>query len=353
MTTATKSKKASRKKYPKVSDEQKLQNAQEKFDKMALRIIEEKHVMFWDAMQDFGMGRHCGRDGNVYKGVRNQAYLAGEACLNDYQSRQWLTYNRISELGGQVRKGEYSSQIFNIYFAPLKCWHKGDCDCNYIVVTVPAGNGSVKRERHLVNPETGQVIKTKRTGALAVFNIDQADWSDAPEGKPIDPTIDLNATVTANELADSIISQYVETTGVKVVEVPLSEAPNWTEHPDQINLPLKAQWTAEGAYYSTIFHEMAHSTSIRDDKRVKRDLRGYYAKGQHVRGAEEMAAEIASAYLRAYTGIESETLTDNSAAYVQSWANVIKADPKVIAEAMDLADRISRYILSCAKECAA
>ena len=66
-----------------------------------------------------------------------------------------------------------------------------------------------------------------------------------------------------------------------------------------------------------------------------------------------MAAEIASAYLRAYAGIESETLTDNSAAYVQSWANVIKDDPKVIAESMDLADRISRYILSCAKECAA
>ena len=349
MTTAQKTKKVSKKRKG-MNDEQRHARAVENFNKKALEFINNKNLLFWDAMQDFGMGLHCGRDGKNYKGPRNQMMLAMEASLNGYKSRQWLTYRYISELGGQVRKGEYSTEVFNIFLAPRKC-HHGDegCGCNYIVVTVPQYDGSVKRERHIVDSD-GKVVKVKRTGSTPVFNLDQADWENAPKGKPQDPTLDIDATVTANEAADSIIAQYIATTGVKVVEVPLSEAPNWTKHNDQINLPLKAQWTSEGAYYSVMFHEMAHSTAIREDKRVKRNVSGYHFS-DNVRGPEEMAAELTSAYLKAFTGVQGDQLEENSIAYVQSWAAAINNNPTLIAASMDMADRISRYILSCAEEC--
>lgn len=65
--------------------------------------------------------------------------------------------------------------------------------------------------------------------------------------------------------------------------------------PDKITIPPKAVFDDLDEYYSTLFHELVHSTA--HPSRLKRDCD--YRFGSHSHGREELVAEMGSAFLTA------------------------------------------------------
>jgi antirestriction protein ArdC len=112
---------------------------------------------------------------------------------------------------------------------------------------------------------------------------------------------------------------------------------------DYIGLPEPRRFNSEAEYYSTVFHELVHSTG--HEKRLKRfgvtERNGF---GSDPYGKEELVAELGSAFLCGQAGIVDRTI-DNSAAYLQNWLKQLKADRTLIVSAAAQAQRATDFIL--------
>ena len=93
-------------------------------------------------------------------------------------------------------------------------------------------------------------------------------------------------------------------------------------------------------FYSTMLHEMAHSTMT--PQRLNRDGMGRFGDPKYAK--EELVAELTAAMISHSMGFDSK-VTDNSAAYLDSWIGVLKQEPKFIVSVMADVNRASDMIL--------
>ena len=107
---------------------------------------------------------------------------------------------------------------------------------------------------------------------------------------------------------------------------------------------MKEQYKVINEYYSTTFHEITHSTGHQN--RLNRLQSGQVAAfGSEEYSKEELVAEIGSAALMNLLGIETIKTFRNTAAYIQSWLNVLKNDNKFIVSASSKAEKAVNFIL--------
>lgn len=99
--------------------------------------------------------------------------------------------------------------------------------------------------------------------------------------------------------------------------------------------------TAE--YYSTVFHELTHSTG--HEKRLNRLNRAAFF-GTDDYGKEELVAEIGAATLVNHVGLETPASFRNNTAYVQNWLKVLKNDKRFIVSAAVKAEKAVNLILN-------
>ncbi len=110
---------------------------------------------------------------------------------------------------------------------------------------------------------------------------------------------------------------------------------------DIVTMPLRSQFHSEAEYFSTVFHELGHSTG--STNRLNRStLTGGHKFGSKPYSYEELVAELCSCYLCGLAGIEKSN--DNSAAYLQSWLKCLEADPSLLGKASALAQKAFDYI---------
>ena len=89
---------------------------------------------------------------------------------------------------------------------------------------------------------------------------------------------------------------------------------------------------------------MTHSTGHKS--RLNRLQNGAVAAfGSETYSKEELIAEIGSASLMNIVGIETPKTFKNSAAYIQSWLQVLRNDNKFIISASSRAEKAVNYIL--------
>lgn len=146
------------------------------------------------------------------------------------------------------------------------------------------------------------------------------------------------------EKAEAIISGY--TNPPKITHAPGGA---WYKAGvDQVNVPKKNEFKDVNKYYSTIFHELVHSTGHK--QRLKRDGIANTSFFESLTySKEELVAEIGASFLCAMAGIDNTTL-DNSAAYIQGWLGVLKDDPKMVVHASQQAQKAADWILGKQKE---
>lgn len=96
-------------------------------------------------------------------------------------------------------------------------------------------------------------------------------------------------------------------------------------------------------YYGTLYHELGHSTGhITRLNRLKKTA--HFGNAEYSR--EELVAELTSAILCSHTGIDSDKLTSNNAAYIGSWLKAIKSDINMVLVAAAKAEKAAEYILN-------
>jgi antirestriction protein ArdC len=112
---------------------------------------------------------------------------------------------------------------------------------------------------------------------------------------------------------------------------------------DYINMPKKKSFKTVEAYYSTLFHEMVHSSG--SEKRLGRPgVTEMNEFGSDAYSMEELIAEIGTAYLCSVTGI-AQAEFENSAAYIKGWLTNFKNDKRFIVKAAAQAQKAVDYLL--------
>ena len=280
------------------------------------RICEmlEQGFIPWD--KPWAMANSCawsGNSGNPYS-LLNQFFLADpkkkykdwEELMEDI-SGEWVTFKQAIDRGGNVRKGEEGRKVVFFRMVPNK-----DED----------GNKTEKMHPVLT--------------WYTVFKISQCEGIEQKFHKDAGQLYDFNPDQTADEVA----SNYIFREGITFRTVK-SDRAYYNPTEDKVTLPLPEQFKNNGEYYSTLFHELTHSTG--HPNRLNRIVKTA-AFGDEDYSAEELVAEIGSASIMATLGIENDKTFRNSAAYVQNWLKALRNDKKLIVTASAKAEKAIKYI---------
>jgi antirestriction protein ArdC len=233
-----------------------------------------------------------------YRGI-NIFLLASQG----YGSRYWVTYRQAQALGGTVRKSQHGSKVV--------FWKIGE----------------YRRE----NRETEETKNHKSIllRYYTVFNLEQCEGIKSP-----DPVRVINPL----EQCESIINSMPNPPGF----VQDARACYWPST-DTVGMPARSGFHSAEEYYSTLFHEITHSTG--HPSRVGREgIMNHNPFGSDDYSKEELVAEMGAAMLCSVAGIESRTF-GNSAAYLQTWINKLKSDSRLIVSAASQAQKAADYIL--------
>ena len=229
---------------------------------------------------------------HAYRGI-NVPLLWQEAAEKGYAHHLWLSYKQAEGLKGQVRKGERGTHI--VFTKKLRGKDEDD------------------------NPKQFSMLKT-----FNVFNIAQIDGLKLPQPEPIEQG-------SRNDRLDQVIADTnvrINHGGNQACYVPSM---------DFISMPLRGQFKDEESYYATMFHELGHATGAKH--RLDRDLSGRF--GTHKYAAEELVAEMCSAFLCASLGVQGEL---RHVGYLDYWLKLLKEDDRAIFTASSKAQQAADFI---------
>ena len=286
----------------------------------------EKSTVIWQcSWNQAGLPKNI-TTGISYRGW-NIFWLNFHTMLNGYATPYYLTYKQAQALGGNIRKGEKGTRI--VYWATIESKRKDDGSDSTANNATTADTDALQ-----VKPSTKLVPK-----AHTVFNIAQAEGIDFD--LPSSTFKSKNEQILACEqvIADMSNPPVIHCNGNSAYYIPST---------DTVVIPsLTSSITAEG-YYSTFFHELAHSTghSSRLNRKELVESDGY---GKANYAKEELTAEMTSAFLCAITSIGLPTLA-NSAAYIKGWLKALRNDKTHILKAAAQAQRACDYILNVSYE---
>lgn len=234
----------------------------------------------------------------AYNGI-NRLLLAQEAEEKEYNCNYWLTFNQIKKAGGHLKKGSKA--------CPIAFWK---------ISTI--------EDKEKEGEEKTSVLLRYYN----VFNASCVEGIDIPESKGAEELLD------AEEIVKGFSNKpAINYSGGRACYYPIE---------DKISIPNIRTFKDSEGYYTTLFHELVHSTGHKSRLNRKgvanpsrfRDER--YAK-------EELVAELGGAFLEAKAGIAVKI--DNHAAYIQSWLKALKDDTRMIIYAASQADKAAAHIL--------
>ncbi|HAV9324102.1 TPA: DNA primase, partial [Escherichia coli] len=111
---------------------------------------------------------------------------------------------------------------------------------------------------------------------------------------------------------------------------------------DRIVMPLSSQFDSVADYWTTLLHELVHSTG--HEKRLRRaGISSFAGRKSPEYAFEELIAEMGSAFLCAHLGIAGDVQHES---YIDGWLNVLKSDKKALFRACRQAREASEYLLT-------
>ena len=242
-----------------------------------------------------------------YRGINN-------LLLNSlgYAENKFLTFKQVQDLGGRVKKGEKANLVV------LWVW----VDETKRMQTVEA----VARKHPLLR-------------YYHVFNISQcmgipAQNSSLFEPKHNDPIAHCEEIIEAMPKKPKIL--HNENSAYYHIAA------------DYINMPKIEMFESSQSYYTTLFHELIHSTGY-EDRLNRQCLTEMAPFGSESYSIEELIAEIGTCYITSYAGIGVNELANN-VAYIQGWLKRLKEDKKFIVYASAQAQKAVDYILNIKRE---
>lgn len=190
----------------------------------------------------------------------------------------------------------------------------------------------------------------KKRNVLKYYEVADRKWFKNSKGEMLPSRVESGEVVIVHEEPKKVIDAYIERSGVEVV-YDSADTPCYLPMLDKIE--LNPYIKDEEAWYSTAFHEFAHSTGAENrlnrkgvnypkgiDNKEKKDL---YA-------VEECIAEITASLLCAECGIYTMETSEskeyeNNLAYVHVWKKRVQDWGKSFIYIVSQADKAFNYIL--------
>ena len=230
----------------------------------------------------------------TYSGI-NIPILWSAAKHAGYVDHAWMTFRQTIDLGGCVRKGEKSTHIV---FA-----------------------------KQLTVKEEDEERKVNMLRGYSVFNVAQIDG--------------LPATVATPEPVEEVTEDNAERF-IKAIPADIRHGGSracFVSSLDIIQLPSRSAFIDDGNYHATTLHELGHWSG--HEKRLNRDLKNRF--GSQAYAAEELIAELTSAFLCAHLGVNGEL---RHASYIDHWITLLKEDNRAIFTAASKASQAADYLRS-------
>jgi antirestriction protein ArdC len=270
------------------------------------------------------------------RNLRGNKYNAGNAFFlsllsewKGYTLPVFFTFLQAKQENVLICKGESS---FPVVFYRRYVVHK------------ETGHSIPEDEYNLLSKDEKEDYKFKFTlNYYKVFNIEQTNFSEVHPERFQKIADEANQRMPeTNDYSHEALNELLHSWYCPI-RVQRSNKACYAPTLDYIVLPLKEQFARAEQFYSTMLHEMAHSTGHKD--RLNRDLRGKedcYAK-------EELVAELTAAVTGSLLGI-SVTPDPNNASYLKHWLKVLKEEPKFLFSLFSMVNKASSLILQKVEE---
>jgi antirestriction protein ArdC len=238
--------------------------------------------------------------GKPYRGINVLLLWSSE-----YSSPFWLTFKQAQALKGCVRKSEHGTPILFYKQLPEHATKNEEA------------TGEDERVPFVLCHYT--VFNVEQCGGLTLPQIEQP--TNAPE-------------IDADETCEAIVAGWKNR--------PRLHLTSETEHrayyrpgTDSVHMPARCRFVDAPHYYSTLFHELVHSTG--HESRLHRTFGDRF--GDELYSKEELVAEMGAAFLCAIAGIANEHTDRNTTAYIQNWIEKLEEDNRLIVHAAANAQR--------------
>ena len=318
------------------------EKAIDRFAEMMVARLEEMKGQQWEKGWIDGSGKTQGLPQNLsgrrYSG-HNDFFLQLHTAMKGYDMPVYATYKQLKDAGATIGKGEKAM--------PVIYWNITHRDEHGQKVSDEAYEAMTKAEQEKV--KTVPVLM-----GYYVWNLQQTNF---PEVKP-EKFAKLQEQFKAPEMKDTVgmyeskefdamIDKQAWVCKINTVE---SAGAFYSQSKDEITVPMKAQFNIHNTpeetykdgmeYYSSIAHEMAHSTGV--EKRLGRDMEGHFGDKKYAK--EELVAELTAAMVGNTMGFDKRIL-DNNAKYVDGWMDTLKKEPRFILSVMADVNKASKMIL--------
>ena len=275
------------------------------YEKITAQIIEslKNNDVPWQKPWIGAQGAVSHTNGRPYS-LLNQ-FLLGRAG-------EWLTFRQIESEGGKIKKGEKAGFVVFWKFLP-----KYGTD------------------------ENGEQIIIGEFPMLKYYNVWHISQVEGIEPKFPQQVFEHQPI----ENAEKIALDYIEREQLKIARDDESDKACYSPMLDKVTLPKMSQFAVIEEYYSTLFHELTHSTGAK--QRLNREgVTNFDFFASHQYSKEELVAELGAAFLVNLAGLDSTKAFNNSVAYIQSWLKALENDPKMIVSAASKAEQAAKFILS-------
>jgi antirestriction protein ArdC len=225
-----------------------------------------------------------------------------------YAQNYFLTWKQLKALGGNVKTGEKGHIV--IFWKPAE-----------------------KRERENDNQTNSEPAPILRY--YMVYNIAQCDGISEMFTIPDSPY-----PVSTIGACDEIIERMPNCPTIKHTKQKAFYSPS----KDYINMPKQQTFKNTESYYSTLFHELVHSTG-HGSRLNRKGIVDNPDFGTEMYSQEELVAEIGACFLNSAAGIEHIEF-DNSVAYINNWLERLQSDTRLIVYASIQAQKAVEYILN-------
>ncbi len=246
------------------------------------------------------------RTGKPYRGVNVMLLWSTPFALPF-----WLTFKQAQELGGTVRKGE-----------------KGTATVFYKQLT---GESKNDEEAAVTSEESGKQDRSPFVlTSYTVFNVEQCDGLKIPEllaGEEM-------TSVEIDDTCDAFVKGWQNRPTLALTWANERRAA-YCPATDTVHMPARFRFLEPSLYYSTLFHELVHSTG--HPSRLHRTFGSTF--GDELYNKEELVAEMGAAFLCAHTGIANQHSERNTTAYLQNWIERLGSDNRLILQAASAAQK--------------
>ncbi len=249
--------------------------------------------------------------GGAYNYVTGRSYgLLNQLCLG--QPGPYATFDQIQTCGGRIIKGSKASSI--VFFKKIEAEQTDDTNAKELQDTKPKW-----------------VLRR-----YSVFHV--------PTQTLNMPELPNHKENTHNRIfeVEELTKGYIARESI-VFEEALSNEAYYSPSEDKVHVPMLAQYKDVSEYYSTLLHELAHSTGA--PNRLNRHGLSLASFGSEEYSKEELIAEVASATILNSLGFETDNSFVNSVSYIEGWLSKFREEKFFLINACSAAEKAAKFIL--------